>query len=101
MTMFSSPVAAACRTVVTGVLVSLAAVATAAEAWNSFPGEAGPGKGKQVVLVSGDEEYRSEEALTQLGKILAKHHGFDCTVLYAIDAASGEIGAHPRSSGRR
>ena len=91
MTMFSSPVAAACRTVVTGVLVSLAAVATAAEAWNSFPGEAGPGKGKQVVLVSGDEEYRSEEALTQLGKILAKHHGFDCTVLYAIDAASGEI----------
>jgi type 1 glutamine amidotransferase len=44
-----------------------------------------------VVLVSGDEEYRSEEALTQLAKILATHHGFTCTVLYAIDPKSGEI----------
>jgi type 1 glutamine amidotransferase len=43
------------------------------------------------VLVSGDEEYRSEEALTQLAKILAKHHGFACTVLYAIDPATGTI----------
>jgi hypothetical protein len=37
------------------------------------------------VLISGDEEYRSEEALPQLAKILAKHHGFTCTVLFAID----------------
>ena len=51
----------------------------------------GPGKGKKVVLVSGDEEYRSEEALTQLAKILATHHGFTCTVLYAIDPKTGEI----------
>jgi hypothetical protein len=36
-----------------------------------------------VVLVSGDEEYRSEEALPQLAKILATHHGFKCTVLFA------------------
>ena len=43
------------------------------------------------MLVSGDEEYRSEEALPQLAKILAKHHGFTCTVLYAIEPASGEI----------
>jgi type 1 glutamine amidotransferase len=43
------------------------------------------------VLVSGDEEYRSEEALPQLGKILAKHHGFKCTVLFAIDPKSGTI----------
>jgi type 1 glutamine amidotransferase len=35
--------------------------------------------------VSGDEEYRSEEALPQLAKILAKRHGFDCTVLFAVD----------------
>ena len=26
-----------------------------------YKGKAGPGKGKHVVLVSGDEEYRSEE----------------------------------------
>jgi type 1 glutamine amidotransferase len=44
-----------------------------------------------VVLVSGDEEYRSEEALTQLAKILATRHGFECTVLYAIDPKTGEI----------
>ena len=43
-----------------------------------------PGEGKNVVLISGDEEYRSEEALPQLAKILEKHHGFTCTVLFAI-----------------
>ena len=56
-----------------------------------FKGTDGPGKGKQVVLISGDEEYRSEEAVPQLGKILALRHGFDCTVLFAIDPATGEI----------
>jgi len=50
-----------------------------------------PGNGKHVVLVSGDEEYRSEEAVVQLGRILSKRHGFDCTVLFAIDPANGEI----------
>ena len=48
-------------------------------------GREGPGKGKHIVLVSGDEEYRSEEALPQLAKILAERHGFKCTVLFAID----------------
>ncbi|GJM33926.1 MAG: hypothetical protein DHS20C18_29270 [Saprospiraceae bacterium] len=42
-------------------------------------------KDKHIVLVSGDEEYRSEEALPQLAKILTYHHGFDCTVLFAQD----------------
>jgi hypothetical protein len=68
-----------------------ASLATAADPWLTLPGGEGPGRGKKVVLVSGDEEYRSEEALTQLGKILARHHGFDCTVLYAIDPATGAI----------
>src|ERR1044071_4171194 len=48
-------------------------------------GKQGPGKGKRVVLVSGDEEYRSEQAMPQLARILAERHGFDCTVLFAID----------------
>ena len=56
-----------------------------------FHGYDGPGKGKHIVLVSGDEEYRSEEALPQLAKILAQHHGFTCTVLFAIDPADGTI----------
>jgi hypothetical protein len=49
-----------------------------------YSGGEGPGKGKHIVLVAGDEEYRSEEALPQLGKILAQHHGFKCTVLFPI-----------------
>ena len=56
-----------------------------------YEGTQGPGKGKHIVLVSGDEEYRSEEAMPQLGKILAKHHGFTCTVLFAIDKNDGTI----------
>ena len=43
------------------------------------------------MLVSGDEEYRSEEALPMLAKILAKHHGFDCTVLFALDKTKSYI----------
>ncbi len=50
-----------------------------------------PGAGKTIVLVSGDEEYRSEEALPQLGRILSVRHGFACHVLFAIDPATGEI----------
>src|SRR5436305_2239569 len=50
-----------------------------------YEGGDGPGRGKHIVLVSGDEEYRSEETLPQLAKILAKHHGFKCTVLFALD----------------
>ncbi len=59
--------------------------------WVEYDGTDGPGKGKHIVLVSGDEEYRSEEALPMLGKVLAQHHGFKCTVLFAIDPDSGEI----------
>ncbi len=44
-----------------------------------------------VVLISGDEEYRSEEALPMLGRLLAERHGFRCTVLFAIDRETGAI----------
>jgi hypothetical protein len=63
----------------------------AADPWIVYDGFDGPGKGKHIVLVSGDEEYRSEEALPQLGKILAKHHGFKCTVLFAVNPKDGTI----------
>jgi hypothetical protein len=59
--------------------------------WVEYEGHEGPGNGKHIVLVSGDEEYRSEEALPALGKILSVHHGFKCTVLFAINAETGEI----------
>ena len=61
------------------------------DAWVVMVGSDGPGNGKHIVLVSGDEEYRSEELIPQLAKILAKHHGFKCTVLFAIDRKDGTI----------
>jgi type 1 glutamine amidotransferase len=70
--------------------ISTASLVTAAD-WVVYDGFDGPGKGKHIVLVSGDEEYRSEELVTQLGRILAKHHGFKCTVLYALDPKTSEI----------
>ena len=60
-------------------------------AWLVIAGGDGPAKGKHVVLVAADEEYRSEEMLPQMAKILAKHHGFKCTVLFAIDRKDGTI----------
>lgn len=57
-----------------------------------------PGTGKRIVLVSGDEEYRSEEALPQLAKILNKHHGFQCTVLFSIDRKEGTINPDQRDN---
>lgn len=54
--------------------------------WLELPGGEGPGAGKHVVLIAGDEEYRSEEALPMLARILSTHHGFRCTVLFAQDA---------------
>ena len=65
--------------------------ARAADPWVRYEGGEGQGSRKQIVLISGDEEYRSEEFLPQLGKILAKHHGFTCTVLFAVKAADGSI----------
>ena len=38
----------------------------------SLQGKKGPGQGKTVVLVSGDEEYRTEESMPMLAKILAE-----------------------------
>ncbi|MDZ4847709.1 MAG: PVC-type heme-binding CxxCH protein [Pirellulaceae bacterium] len=56
-----------------------------------FEGTEGPGKGKHIVFLAGDHEYRSEESLPQLARILAKHHGFKCTVLFNVDPSTGEI----------
>ena len=64
---------------------------TSAEGWIKFEGREGPGKGKHIVFVTGDEEYRSEEGMPQMAKILSVRHGFDTTVLFAMDDATGTI----------
>lgn len=79
------------RTWMMTLLVSCAVARAADEPWLTLKGQDGPGSGKHIVLVTGDEEYRSEEAMPMLGKVLAARHGFDCTVLFAINRKTGEI----------
>ena len=73
------------------IVVCSAGHVHADDAWAAFEGGEGPGKGRHIVFVTGDEEYRSEESLPQLAKILSVHHGFRCTVLFAIDRNDGSI----------
>lgn len=52
-----------------------------------YAGAGGPGAGKHIVFIAGDHEYRSEELLPALARVLARRHGFTCTVLFTLDAA--------------
>ena len=54
-------------------------------------GGKGPGEGKTIVLIAGDQEYRSQESLPALAKILATHHGFKCVVLFSTNKETGAI----------
>ena len=74
-----------CGTVLSGFTQDLSAAPDTAKQWQVYDGYQAEGYGRHIVLISGDEEYRSEEALSQLGKILALRQGFKCTVLYAQD----------------
>jgi type 1 glutamine amidotransferase len=78
-------------TLVLAGLTCLLGRRVSAEPWVVFGGGEGLGKGKHIVFVTGDEEYRSEESMPMLAKILAAHHGFKCTVLFAINKETGEI----------
>jgi hypothetical protein len=75
-------------------VIGLLAAATAlaqADPWIVYPGGEGPGKGKHIVFVAGEESYRSEESMPLMARILSRHHGFTCTVLFAIDPKDGTI----------
>lgn len=52
-----------------------------------YEGNDGIGKGKHIVFIANDHEYRSEETCPLLAKLLAKHQGFKCTVLFGLDEA--------------
>src|SRR5262249_22636662 len=69
-------IAAACA-------AALAAVAE--DRWVVYTAANGPGRGKSIVMLAGDEEYRSEEGLPMLAQILSRRHGFHCTVLFSQD----------------
>lgn len=66
-------------------VAEMAQTIDAPKQWLTFEGA--DKNAKHIVLISGDEEYRSEEALPQLAKILSERHGFNCTVLFAQDPA--------------
>src|SRR5690606_4120145 len=76
----------------TAALMLVAMAATTVKAQGVvYKGKSGLGAGKHIVLLAGDHEYRSEETLPALARILAKHHGFKCTVLFNVDQETGEI----------
>ncbi|MFG0306444.1 MAG: hypothetical protein ACF8Q5_09560 [Phycisphaerales bacterium JB040] len=77
-------------TVVTGLLSGVSCAQSADKPWAFYPGH-GVNAKTHIVLISGDEEYRSEEALPQLARILSCRHGFMCTVLFSQDPETGEI----------
>lgn len=80
---------AACAAI--SIVLSFLNQAAEAEQWMTYDEYDGPGNGKHIVLIAGDDEYRSEESVPPLAKILAVRHGFKCTVLFAIDPDTGAI----------
>ncbi len=80
--------------IIVALVLTLAAVH--AKDWVEYEAKPGPGHGQHLVFLAGDEEYRSEEALPQLAKILSQRHGFKCTVLFSVDT-NGVI--NPKAGG--
>jgi len=75
------------------LLIKLCTV-NAAEPGLVIEGKEGIGKGQHIVFVTGEEYYRSEEGMSMFAKILSQHHGYKCTVLFAIDPITGFINAN-------
>ncbi len=75
---------------ITLILSCGSAHADDAPQWLTYPGGEGPGKGKRIVLIAADQEYRSEQSMPMMAKILSTRHGFDCTVLFAVND-KGEV----------
>ncbi len=75
------------RRVICYPILACIALAAPALAQSSvvYEGEAGPGAGKHIVFIASDHEYRGEETLPALARIMAKHHGFKCTVIFGLN----------------
>jgi len=70
------PLLAVCAALLKGSL------AMNAEPWVVYEGDSGPGKGKHILFIASDHEYRGEESCPAIARILAKRYGFKCTVLF-------------------
>src|SRR5262245_47230400 len=58
-----------------------------------YQGDQGPGSSKHIVFLAGDHEYRGEETLPALARILARYYGFKCSVFITTDPSTGFIEA--------
>jgi Trehalose utilisation len=78
---------------ITLAVLIFATLAGASDSPNSvtWTGEAGPAKGKHIVFLAGDHEYRSEETLPALARIMAKSYGATCNFFVTTDATTGFI----------
>ena len=71
------------------VAIAISCTIAKADDWLLLPAKEGTANGKKIVLISGDEEYRSEESCPMLAKILSQKYGYDCVVLFAINPDGG------------
>lgn len=80
---------------VTGLVLMTGVVCAQNAAGNphlvTYEGSSGPGRGRHIVFIAGDHEYRSEETLPALARILARHYGFRCSVFITTNARTGFI----------
>jgi type 1 glutamine amidotransferase len=74
---------------ITAILLSTTAVAD--EFSIVYKGKDGIGKGKHIVYIASDHEYRGEQTLPALARIMAKDYGFKCTVIFGVDPKTGDI----------
>lgn len=71
-------------------LLGLSSLTAAAQDTLEFAAQNAGDDAPHVVLISGDEEYRTEESMPMLAKILSQKHGFHCTVLFAFGPGDAE-----------
>ncbi len=67
------------------ILIALLTAMSHADTSIVYQGDKGPGVGKHIVFLASDHEYRAEETCPALARILAKHYGFKCTVVFGVD----------------
>ena len=72
------------QTVLAGLLVYCFSLDTHAGDRLEFKSPHADENTKHVVLIAGDEEYRSEESMPMMAKILSQRHRFNCTVVFSF-----------------
>ena len=79
-------------------LVTCFTTILSANDWIHLSPPEGRSKGKKIVFVTGDDEYKSETSMPMMAHVLSEHHGFDCRVLFAINRKTGLIDTNQRDN---